>query len=128
MDKLRIEFSDLNTLDPDGAQNHSTVVTNIAAGQTLGLAPKAKVWLQASPEMLPYTFIIAGMERVIKKNDERKTPGLLNLSFGKDFHGSGVYATRLLRAATKALTDKGIIVVCAAGNVRVSSYISLHSC
>ncbi|KAK0514984.1 hypothetical protein JMJ35_002363 [Cladonia borealis] len=105
--------------------SHATIVTNLAAGETFGVAPKANVWVYAPPT-LNGAAASAGIDGVMNHYNTLKSRpgaskkpvyGILNCSFSLKGTTEGAF---LFPRSIKAALEAGIFVICAAGNGSIS--------
>lgn len=99
----------------DGYGPHGTHVAGILAGQTSGVAKRARIQsirVFGSDGSAPVSRIAAGVRRAIKHHERVKRPAVANMSLGVK-GGSRSLDTVVLRAI-----DAGISVVVSAGNDR----------
>ena len=106
-------------------------MTNLAAGETFGAAPKANVWVWAPP-FFNGAQASAGIDGVMAHYNKLKNApgasnkpvyGILNCSFGLEGAEQGAF---LFPRSIKAALEAGIFVICAAGNKKVGNLAYLY--
>lgn len=137
-------FSDRLELVPSqmeeaSSKSHGTITTNVAAGDTLGVAPEAKVWVY-SPDIVSEVSCAYALEKICKreaKKEERAKNhksqayySVLNFSgsFCKaTFNGTDAEWKTLKENLSDMfckVRDKGVFTVHAAGNDGVGRLVS----
>ncbi|EXJ54615.1 hypothetical protein A1O7_09956 [Cladophialophora yegresii CBS 114405] len=117
-------FAGTVTAQP-GVLAHAALVTDIAAGDTYGVARDSTIKVWAKDKEISTASALGGMEAILQHRkslsaDDAKKPAVLNCSFG-DFKGPSKASDDLLIALRRVL-DAGIIIVAAAGNVNVCGF------
>jgi Subtilase family len=96
--------------------SHGTLVSNVAAGDTYGYAPKASMWVYCPPKKdISVNFILAAFDEIA--GHSRQGYAVLNCSWGFE---NEVSSGHILNDALQAVIDTNVIVVVAAGNKSVS--------
>ncbi|KAF3922725.1 Oryzin [Orbilia brochopaga] len=115
-----------NAAQPLANKAHGTLVATIAAGKTIGAAPKAKViaWNAVKDADQPdrdanSVRVASAFEAIVKTYKEKAHLHVINCSFGRVHAPTGNLGRSLVRRAVQAALDKNFLVIAAAGNSNV---------
>lgn len=100
--------------------SHGTIIANIAAGDTCGVAPEASISIFSTPNELFLATMIAGMEKMLayeKTMNKLRGPhySVLNCSW-RALVGDDVAAHDDLKILFNDAAALGVYIVAAAGN------------